>query len=122
MFIIIYMNGILFTFDTLVIVASSFIFVVFWVWHFGLLPWLIMLFLATLCLFLALVCRLSLLVALARGCVLLLLDAGDFLGSTVSVVAPLLLVLAVEFVASLAFSVSQFGHASGAQLAAGDVP
>lgn len=122
MFIIIYMNGILFTFYTLVIVTSSFIFVIFRFWYFGLLSWLIMLLDSTLCLFLALVCRLSWLVGLARGWVLLLLNARDFLGFAVSVVALLVLVLAVELVASLAFSVSQNGHASGAHLGLGDVP
>ena len=59
---------------------------------------------------------------LARGWVLLLLNARDFLGFAVSIVALLVLVLAVELVASLAFSVSQNGHASGAHLGLGDVP
>ena len=53
---------------------------------------------------------------------MLLLNARDFLGFAVSIVALLVLVLAVELVASLAFSVSQNGHASGAHLGLGDVP
>lgn len=60
--------------------------------------------------------------ALTRGWVLLLLNACDFLGFAVSVVASLVLVLAVELVASLAFSVPQNGHASGAHLGLGDLP
>lgn len=123
MFIIIYMNSILFAFYTLVIVTSSLIFVIFSVWYFGSLSWLVLWVWSTLCLLLALVCRLSWLLVLARGWVLLLLNAGDFLGFAISVVAPsLVLGLAVEVVASLAFSVSQNCHASGAHLGLGYLP
>lgn len=122
MFIIIYMDGILFTFDTLVIVTSSFIFVIVRVRYFGLLFWLIMLVWSTLWLLLAWVGCLSWLVALTRVRVLLLLDVCDFLGFAVSVVASLLLALAVELVTSLALSVSQKLHASGAHLALDGVP
>ena len=122
MFIIIYMNGIFFTFDALVIVTLSFILVVVRVWRSGLLSWLVLL-LPTLCLLLACVCQLSRLVRLTWDLlVLLLLNAGDFLLFAVSVVAPLFVALVVEIVTSLAFTVSQNGHASGAHLSLGDMP
>ena len=122
MFIIMDMNGILFTFDALVIVTLSFIFVVFRIWCFGLLSWLILWLLPTLWLLLGGVCHLSNVLGLAGAWVLLLLNAGDFLGSAVSVVASLVVALVVEFVTSLAFAVSQNGHASGAHLALSNVP
>lgn len=123
MFIVIYVDGILFTFDALIIITLSFILVVLRVCRFGLrLSWLVLLLLSTLCLLLGRVRHLSHLVGLAGGCVLLLLDASDFLGFAVSVTAPLLVALVVELVTSLAFAISQDSHASGAHLALGDVP
>ena len=117
------MNGIFFTFYALVIVTLSFIFVVLSFRRFRLLSWLVLLLLSTLCLLLARVCHLSHLVRLSWDLlVLLLLNAGDFLGFAVSVVAPLLVALVVEFVTSLAFTVSQNAHASGAHLALGNLP
>ena len=96
MFIIIYMNGIFFTFYALVIVTLSLIFVVLSFRRFRLLSWLVLLLLSTLCLLLARVCHLSHLVRLSWDLlVLLLLNAGDFLGFAVSVVAPLLVALVV---------------------------
>jgi hypothetical protein len=122
MFIIMDVDGILFTFDALVIVALSFIFVVFRIWGFGLLSWLVLWLLSTLWLLLGGVCHLSNVLGLAWALVLLLLNACDFLGSAVSVVASLVVALVVEFVTSLAFAVSQNGHASRAHLALSNLP
>ena len=86
------------------------------------LSWLILWLLPTLWLLLGGVCHLSNVLGLAGAWVLLLLNAGDFLGSAVSVVASLVVALVVEFVTSLAFAVSQNGHASGAHRGLSTVP